>query len=463
MASLPWEGTHRFSSVRAARALAFECGTRRGHHALLSAHLVLAAKAISWLVPIDPGGDEGGGDRPFDDHGGCLRWRQLLRRGEEEEEVPPAPPPVVPTTINVDRLYLAHPAATVVSALTVAPAAPRCERCDRAHPSGSAHRLRLCAACFRFLVHDVLAASRPHDFGSLDHWEREHQARCAPPHLPDDSKGGDNNNGDDDGHCENEKGRGGGGGGGAGNRRLPSDEWFLNWDLLKEPLLEMLHRHLLGAASSHRHGLVALVPGNGRSEVAERLAACKRTTGARGESPLFTEVIVTDAARNITESMAEQAAASALDYDSTDAPASSSSSSSSSSSLLRFATDDIRHSHLESGSVDCILDKGLLDALACCYEDAVTQERPVLRQRSQGKQYQKQYQRGTQGEREAVSEYARLLRRGGVVVVNSGRPRRSTLGPFGLEEEQDQEGENDQKESSTSSASSISRSNSRSK
>jgi hypothetical protein len=135
----------------------------------------------------------------------------------------------------------------------------------------------------------------------------------------------------------------------------------------------------------------------------------------------------------------------------------------SSSSLLRFATDDIRHSHLESGSVDCILDKGLLDALACCYEDAVTQERPVLRQRSQGKQYQKQYQRGTQGEREAVSEYARLLRRGGVVVVNSGRPRRSTLGPFGLEEEQDQEGENDQKESSTSSASSISRSNSRSK
>ena len=68
----------------------------------------------------------------------------------------------------------------------------------------------------------------------------------------------------------------------------------------------------------------------------------------------------------------------------------------------------------------------------------MTQERPALRLRSEGKQYQKQYQRGTQGSaRRCRSTRDPAARWRGRCQLRAPPVH---LGPFGLEEEQDQEG-----------------------
>jgi hypothetical protein len=120
-----------------------------------------------------------------------------------------------------------------------------------------------------------------------------------------------------------------------------------------------------------------MIPGNGRSAIAEGIA----------KSRLFQHVTATDAAVGVSEAMSVATAPLHL------------------TNCLKFEHDDITHSSFGSTCVDCILDKGLVDALACADDAAI-----IL---------------GI-----AASEYARLLRLDGILVIISGRPMISCLLPF---------------------------------
>lgn len=93
--------------------------------------------------------------------------------------------------------------------------------------------------------------------------------------------------------------------------------------------------------------------------------------------------------------------------------ASASSFPSGSPSILEYAQDDILHSLQRPNSYDCILDIGLLGALACA---------PVVARASCGLIVR------------AASEYFRLLRHGGLLVLVSGRERELALLPFATRE-----------------------------
>jgi SAM-dependent methyltransferase len=136
-----------------------------------------------------------------------------------------------------------------------------------------------------------------------------------------------------------------------------------------------------------------LLPGNGTSDLAERIAA----TG------LFQEVFATDAAQGISESMTVKTRCLERKRFG--------------SSTLRFLRDSILSSSFENSFFDVIVDKGLLDALVCSIEGNLGQvvgaDAPSLAH-------------------VAEKEYLRLLRPGGLLVVVSGRPLKSVMAPFAV-------------------------------
>jgi hypothetical protein len=85
-------------------------------------------------------------------------------------------------------------------------------------------------------------------------------------------------------------------------------------------------------------------------------------------------------------------------------------------STLTYQFDDVRASALESASVDCIVDKGVLDALACSLSSASSSSSSSSAE--------------TREEHRALGEYHRVLTAKGVLVLVTGRPRSVALAPF---------------------------------
>lgn len=258
--------------------------------------------------------------------------------------------------IETDRFYLQHPSAYFWSAMKVE-GEPHCRRCGF---RVSTVPVCLCVPCFR-LLRALLERSKPRDFGNLSYWELDQVSADA---VAAASAGRSD----------------------ADDVSTTTDEWFLTWHELERPLRETF-------SLLHRHQLV-LLPGNGRSNLAE----CIALTG------IFRHVLATDAAHGVCEAMTSKNAT--VD--------SFLSTTSTRHSALTYQFDDVRKSTLESASVDCIVDKGVLDALACSLE--VTSSNSCANKPRE--------------EHRAVGEYHRVLARRGILVLVTGRPRSVALSPF---------------------------------
>ena len=162
------------------------------------------------------------------------------------------------------------------------------------------------------------------------------------------------------------------------------EEWFLSWKEIKRTFLQTVAEIL----PQRRR---VLVPGNGYSNLAHDIT----------NENIFGEVVATDVVHAVCETMK---------FRSMSCQAKSPHTASNLTSELLFLADDIVRSSLGTGSFDCILDKGLLDALACSLRS--DNEAPDMAA--------------------AVSEYHRLLAPGGLIFVASGRGLSSILRPFGV-------------------------------
>jgi len=309
-----------FATIDDARVLAFELGmTAAASERKL---LVAVALAVRVAMPTAP--------NDHSDAGSCVAWAgcwaSLLARLLSEARFEGRDVSERTVTVNIDRFFLRSPCEMFWITLSWsscpfgASTFPRCKWCWRAPELP----LICCRLCYSGALRK-LEGSRPHDYGNIDYWEQEHAAD-----------------------------------------ETDSREWFLAWEEFRPAFLRAVAAYSPGAIGR------VLIPGNGRSAVAQHIAIER----------IFSEVVATDAADGVTSTMKSRGL------------------------LPTFITDDISHSSLEPASFDCLLDKGLLDALAC----NISSSAAIVKH--------------------SVGEYHRLLVPGGLAIIISGRSKPAILCPF---------------------------------
>jgi hypothetical protein len=274
--------------------------------------------------------------------------------------------------INPDRFYMDHPSEHFYSSLnwTSSTQPPSCINCKTILGLS----FKMCQPCFN-LFRQRLEHSQPSDFGSIGHWKDDHH----------NAKSGN---------------------------IFDEEEWFLSWNDFKSSFVRTTTLYM-ETCNIHHHTSQILIPGNGRSLLPFEIARLNK----------FNSIIVADAVADICVDMeklyhSSSSICSDFNTDSTCDDVYHCHPSLTHDTIIRFIQDDATMSTFGDNQFDMILDKGLLDALACCFGS-------IENNMSTTHQNLKQTKLSL-----GIDEYHRLLKANGLLVLISGRDRSLVLKDF---------------------------------